>query len=257
MDKGKVILSILGCVGITSVGYFLYRLYEMYTHIELSEYIMEYFYEAEVKLANSSDKYSKDNTTFIINLFIALEEELFKFYYNDLDEERYSFLQKDLSKEYEQLLNTTLVLNQDTIKQANKMIENKLKISMTKIQGVYKSIDDKEELKHLMKKNRKQYTKLPIITKETLKEAYLYWCNLNVEREQIAYQLFSLASQNIQYENFSVQSFLFNKYYTKDKLYSKYLFHDKYFDDLLEFHELLDDPEIKTAYSKLENLVFQ
>lgn len=256
MDKQKIIISILGCVGITSLGYLLYRLYKKYTHFEMSDFMKEYFYEAEVKLANSSNRYSKENVTFIINLFSALEEELFKYYYNDLEEERYSFLKKNLTQEYEQLLNTTLVLHQETIKQSNTILENKLKISINKIQDVYKSISDKKELKQLIKSNRKQYTNVPIITTENLKEAYLFWCKINLEREQIAYQLFSLAVQNIEYENFSVQSFLFNKYYTKDKLFSLYSIDEKYFEDLLELHELFKDPEVEEAYTKLENLFF-
>lgn len=265
--KKKIIYSALAITGISSltvIGYYLYKKY-LSKNTKLSQFLEEYFLEAETKLQNEPTL-SNDTVTFIINLFFELEDFIFITENNDLETERINLLSKKLSEEYENSLKTSILMHEESTVKAKQILEQKLKISMDIIQQKYSEID-KKEISELMRKNRKKYAHLyddsedseykkETLNKEKVKNAYLEWGKINKERDEASKKLFLFSTQNQNYEAYALQSFMLNKYYVKDKLYTQYGIKSKHLNDLITEFQLDDDKEVKETKEELDNLLF-
>lgn len=250
MDKKKIIFGGFAAAALSGLFYYLYK---RLTKVQLSPWLEEYINELaeQVKKADQDKPLPLELIAFILNLLEEVEEHIYKNENPDLDTERQNALVD--KKLYEELVYETILLREQCLDKARKIVEGRLNVSIHNLQEIMAQ-SDKAKLKTLLKENKKTYGTLPDVNSELLKKAYVEWVRTSIVHDRIAMKNFEAARYNPDYRTIAYEMLVFNKFLLKDKIAKDYKIEEKYFDQLLVKHNLLQDEEIRACKEELAKL---
>ena len=191
---------------------------------------------------------------FSMNLSSELQSYLFNKENHLLEEERIKNLKNE--KEYEELVTDTVEKHEAYYEVACSIIKSKTGVDIDSVKHMLNSVDQRE-LKEALESQRKEYyeSDLPLIEKDKLREAYIYYAKTYSQHSRIAAEQMAIMQKRPEYQEVGFKTIFQNKFLLKDMIKQKYNVDTKYLDQLIKVHNLLNDDEVAYYYEMNKNTV--
>ncbi len=237
----------LGSVLIYSIRWMLQR----FKNTKLTPWIEEYLGEVKERYKELNKKPNVEFVAYIMNLSTELQQYLFSIDHSDLENERIKNINNE--KAYEDLVAETVELYEKYYLAASGIIKSRTGIDMDQFGQTLQGFDQRE-IKEASKTQKKDYfeTELPLIDKDKLREAYIFYAKTYTQHARIASEQMVLAQRKQEYQEIAFKTIFQNKFLLKDLIKSKYGIDQKYFDQLIKNSGLLDDNEIRYYYEDVK-----
>jgi hypothetical protein len=252
MDANKtgLIIAALVGAGVATLS-FLYYWSKKSSKLELTPWLEEYIKEVQLKLKENNNTLNLEIVGYIIHLLSELEEYYYNKKHSELEVERANSINN--KKEYEQLMHESIEHHDKHFAQAQKILEERLNISYENVKKVLDN-SPRNEVKEALEKYRKAYREIPEITKEKLKNAFIFHTKSLMNNNKIAREQLNLMTRSPDMQDICVKMIFTNKYLLTDNLRLKFKIDEKYLPQLLKLHNLLEDDEVKYYLNEKQKL---
>jgi hypothetical protein len=262
MSRCKNNLYLLGGFALIAASRGVFKLYQNYYKSDnLNSWLEEYIKEVEEKLQslkNNDQPLNVETICHVINLVAEIEEYLYMKENSHLENTRISLMKTD---GYENAVMECIAAHEKTFQRANKIIEKKLKLNINELQANLEELSgqsssDKQSVKELLKICKKNYPLniLPKITKEKLKEAYLYYTKQIEILHKVDLNNLNITKIKPEFKEVALHVYLVNKYILRDTLKEEFGIEEKILNQLLIIHELDKDPQIVEQKQKISHI---
>jgi hypothetical protein len=241
-------------IGITGLFSFLsYFLWRRLRKNSISANFVNRLREIKVKYDAIPNRQLNEEVSF--TLMNILQDISDYFYFRDYSHEenlRSACLDyPEHEEEYENLCFETMQLQHECMERAKVVLTNYTGVTFTKINEFLKNNRD-GNYRDLINKYRIRKEDVPNLQREKAKEAYIFYAD-----ETYRFTILSIQAQNnnnpaAQQEY--VRFFIVNQLKVKDRLLEKYSVEERYLLDLLDIHNLREDPEIMQRINRMKAL---
>lgn len=255
MEKKKIndiLLYLTGGVLATLTVGGAYFILKRLSKPKLSQWLEDYLTEVEEMIKNNK---GVDLSAMIIGhvyqLITEVEEHLYLSDHSDLEEDRVAMMNSP--NDYRALFVETMEVREEYYKKATDIVEKRLNLSISNLDEMLRKYDIKEA-KEALRTAKKPYDKLPDVSKQTVREAFIYYVKEKKKNERIKDQEVYMMSMNPEYKNTAMANIFFIKNKLRDDIKAKYNLDEKYFDQLLDKYDLLNDSEVRYYQEEMKTL---
>jgi hypothetical protein len=241
-------------IGITGLFSFLsYFLWRRLRKNSISANFVNRLREIKVKYDAIPNRQLNEEISF--TLMNILQDISDYFYFRDYSHEenlRSACLDyPEHEEEYENLCFETMQLQHECMERAKVVLTNYTGVTFTKINEFLKNNRD-GNYRDLINKYRIRKDDVPNLQRDKAKEAYIFYAD-----ETYRFNILSIQAQNnnnpaAQQEY--IRFFIVNQLKVKDRLLEKYSVEERYLMDLLDIHNLREDPEIMQRINRMKAL---
>lgn len=234
------------------IGSGLFYLYKQVKRNKLNSWLDEYIEEVDKKIkSQSGGPLSLETIANIINLVTEIEDYLYYKDYSHVEQARMDLLKKE---GYEVAVVQSIELHEKTFNRAKMILQKRLNVNLEELKEIFTQQGGKTELKDLLEKTKRPYLSIPVVDKDTVKNAYIYHVAQLIQYDKVDKNNQQLVKIKPEFREMAMHIYYINKYIAKDTLMAQYGLEDKYFPQLLTFHNLLEDKDIKLVLEELKNL---
>jgi hypothetical protein len=225
------------------LGYGAYYIFKKRRNDGLSAWLEEYINEVSDKLATNKDSPLTIGTfTSLMNLITEIEEYLYNKEYSGLEKKRLQVL-KD-SDEYQKSVNESIEKHEIMFNKAKDILKKRLNVDCDTLPLLISEKSKDKNYVGFLERNQKNYIDLPILDKETVKNAYMFYVSQSIQKEKVSKNILNFPNFRPEYKDIVLDIYILNKYLLKDYVFNEYGINEKHFYQLLLKHDLLSDPEI-------------
>jgi hypothetical protein len=244
--RGGIILGLLVGIG---TGLYLWK---KKSQPKLTPWLEEYIHEIQSRLEKNHNTLNLEIVSHILNLLTEIEDHFYIIKHAQLETNRAASI--DNKSEYEELMHQSLELHDKYFNEARELLEERLPgVTYDQCQLFLENLD-KNEIKEAIEKFRKPYTNLPDLSKEQVKNAYIFYAKSLINNSKITREHMKIMNKNPELQEILMKMIFMNKYLLKDNLKLKFQLEEKHLSQLLEWYNLQDNHEVQYYQNEIAKL---
>jgi hypothetical protein len=241
------------CFILSATGFVIYYLWKRIYRVKLNKWLEEYIDKVDVMLKEEGKELSIETISYILHLNTEIADDFYSRECYECEANRLQAYNDNKDGLYNLYMIDSINCYDKCLKKANSLLKQRLKVHIKKLESKIKSEMTLQTI-YKLKNYRKQYDKLPEVSKDKLIECYLYYAENKKRNFYLDQKEMNLMKKNFGYEQTASLNIFRNKFKLVDYLLTDYEVHYKYLDQLIKQNDLLKIPKIRYYYDELNVL---